>query len=302
MSDVIVCVGPANLMANHLWNHAALLVAAHDHGVRLVDPALGPWAAEFERFVHDPFGGAGLGRWPTGSTSATHRQAVRLGPRAARRLRRAAAAGRLPRWAAFVESGWHSTLVDPDGVVHVDAPEFTGLLDTRRVVLVHGPLFRHADRAAFLARRDLVVDALRPVPAVIGRAARAADRARRGRPTLIGVHVRRGDYAGYLGGRYFFDWSVYERVIAHVADTWGRDRVAFLVTSDETPPTDFARDLDWSPGPGDAVGDLTALGHCDLVVGPPSTFSHWASFVGGAPRWLLEHASDRPHPDGFVPA
>lgn len=299
---MIISISRSNLMANHLWNHAALLAVAADHGTRFLDPALDPWATEFPRFRNDPTGGGCPLRWPAGLTAEVHRAAVRLGPRLAPRLRRWSATGRLPGWAAFVETGWRTTLTDPDGVVHVDRPPFAELIATKRLLLVHGPLFRYADGAAFAAHRQRVVDALRPAPAVTERARAATVRARRGRATLIGIHVRRGDYAGYLGGRYFYEWSTYERIMAEVVATWGGDDVAFLVTSSEPAPSGFARDLTWSPGPGDEVGDLAALSRCDLLIGPPSTYSHWASFVGGAPRWILRSPDERPHPDGFVPA
>ena len=47
-------------------------------------------------------------------------------------------------------------------------------------------------------------------------------------------------------------------------------------------------------GPGVAVLEMYALARCDLIVGPPSSFSGWASFMGNRPIFYLEKAGDRP--------
>lgn len=36
-------------------------------------------------------------------------------------------------------------------------------------------------------------------------------------------------------------------------------------------------------GSGDTVEDLYALAECDYLIGPPSTFTVWASFYGNVP-------------------
>jgi hypothetical protein len=43
-----------------------------------------------------------------------------------------------------------------------------------------------------------------------------------------------------------------------------------------------------TPGPGDVLGDLCALRTCDTLIGPPSTFSMWASFSAGVPLQTLD--------------
>ena len=39
---------------------------------------------------------------------------------------------------------------------------------------------------------------------------------------------------------------------------------------------------------GPAVHDLHTLAACDYLIGPPSTFSQWASFSGNTPLLHLE--------------
>jgi hypothetical protein len=60
--------------------------------------------------------------------------------------------------------------------------------------------------------------------------------------------------------------------------------VAFLVCSNEpVAPLLSLEGLKVFEGPGTAIGDLYALAGCDKLMGPPSTFSLWASYWGGRP-------------------
>jgi hypothetical protein len=45
--------------------------------------------------------------------------------------------------------------------------------------------------------------------------------------------------------------------------------------------------LDVHHGPGEPVEDLHALSLCDRLVGPPSTYSAWASFMNAVPRYEI---------------
>ena len=101
---------------------------------------------------------------------------------------------------------------------------------------------------------------------------------------LIGVHIRRRDYKTFVGGRYYFDDSVYRREMQRVMDFW-KDCVnkMFLVFSDENiDETSFAG-LPCRFMHGTAVEDQWMMSQCDFLMGPPSTFSAWASFMGRVP-------------------
>jgi hypothetical protein len=37
------------------------------------------------------------------------------------------------------------------------------------------------------------------------------------------------------------------------------------------------------------IDDLYALSECDYIIGPPSTFSEWASFYGSVPLRVIEN-------------
>ena len=52
-------------------------------------------------------------------------------------------------------------------------------------------------------------------------------------------------------------------------------------------PKPSSPDCPWDWARISAVGDLYALARCDYIMGPPSTYTQWASFYGNAPLFHL---------------
>jgi hypothetical protein len=99
---------------------------------------------------------------------------------------------------------------------------------------------------------------------------------------VVGVHIRHGDYRQHLGGRFFWEVSTYVGFMRRVRELLAPRRVGFLVCSNAVHARDDFAGFAWAPGPGHLVSDLQALASCDLVLGPPSSFSSWAAWYGGA--------------------
>ena len=59
--------------------------------------------------------------------------------------------------------------------------------------------------------------------------------------------------------------------------------VSFLLCSNEPVQAENFKEFLIHDGPGDMISDLYSLAACDYVIGPPSTYSMWASFYGGKP-------------------
>lgn len=108
---------------------------------------------------------------------------------------------------------------------------------------------------------------------------------------VVGVHIRRGDYNEFMGGKYYFDDATYLRYMQKMQDLLSPYKVKFRIFSHEPvelknfPGLDiyFSRELP-------AVGDLWAMSFCNLILGPVSTFSMWASFWGQAPLYFITAA------------
>jgi hypothetical protein len=119
---------------------------------------------------------------------------------------------------------------------------------------------------------------------------------------VVGVHIRRGDYKTFQDGIYYYDDTVYLKFILSIQKQLilSGKKPAFLLCSDE--------DIDlinFSIIPGfklpksSVIKDLHSLSKCDFIIGPPSTFSQWASLIGGVPLRLIQNEKDIISIDSF---
>jgi hypothetical protein len=106
---------------------------------------------------------------------------------------------------------------------------------------------------------------------------------RRGFDALVGIHARRGDYAIHQDGRWFYHEEDYLRWIQQIPPFFPlipRERIRFVVCSNEPGFLAHTGEESITTSPmQSATGDQLLLAQCDLIIGPPSTFSVWAAFL-----------------------
>ena len=116
---------------------------------------------------------------------------------------------------------------------------------------------------------------------------------------VVGIHIRRGDYKNFIGGKYFYDINAYKSAMDKIADIFGKEKTAFIICSNENIDLSNFNGLNVFKGPGYFVADLYALSLCDYIAGPPSTFSMWASFYGQKPIWMIRNIEQIPTLESF---
>ncbi len=102
---------------------------------------------------------------------------------------------------------------------------------------------------------------------------------------VIGVHIRRGDYRNFLNGKYYYDDDVYLNKMEWIMNSkeYNGKKLVFILCSDEKINTNHFNHFQISYKPRDPIHDLYLLSSCDCIIGPPSTFSYWASVYGIVP-------------------
>jgi len=159
-----------------------------------------------------------------------------------------------------------------------------------RYLLTIGWGFR--DKPATERQRAVLVDFFKPVARHRSAIDRCIEPARRGVDHLVGVHIRQTDYRKFEGGKWFYPLSVYRRAMEDAQAKYAGS-VRFLICADHVLDGTAFQGLDVVHGPGHGVEDCYALARCDFIIGPPSTYTYWASYYGGVPRFVLETA-DQP--------
>jgi hypothetical protein len=99
---------------------------------------------------------------------------------------------------------------------------------------------------------------------------------------LIGIHVRRGNFKFWRDGKYYFDDDTYLRYITSVKREIERlsgKGCIFIIFSNGI-IGDLLMNSDTVVSKNIWYIDHFLMSKCDYLIGPPSTFTLWASYIG----------------------
>lgn len=119
---------------------------------------------------------------------------------------------------------------------------------------------------------------------------------------IVGVHIRRGDYVTWNDGRFFYSLEEYHQFMFRVKELYYNKRVSFFISSNEEFSIDIFPDCDcrrFNNERSGAILDLYTLALCDRIIGPFSSYSRWASFIGEVPLCFLETKDQQFTEDSF---
>jgi len=176
--------------------------------------------------------------------------------------------------------------------------DYSMLLGSCRTLLVKGWKFR--DDKNLLRFHSDIARYFMPVISIRKAAGECVQRARESGDMAIGVHIRQGDYRGWKGGMHYFENSGYSRWMHEAEKIFSERKVVFVICSSEPINLIAFKEHNIATGPGTAMGDLHTLSLCDAIMGPPSTFSTWASYHGRAPLCMLQHQEQKITKHDFV--
>lgn len=107
--------------------------------------------------------------------------------------------------------------------------------------------------------------------------------------TIVGIHIRRGDYKNWRKGQFYYSHEEYTGFMKQTQKALKGKEIIFYISTNENIPNSILQSqlpicniLSKS-----AAMDLYALSQCDLIIGPPSSFSRWASLMGHVPIYQI---------------
>lgn len=100
---------------------------------------------------------------------------------------------------------------------------------------------------------------------------------------VIGVHIRQGDYEHFEGGKYFYTIDKYLSFLDQLKVLFFNRNIKFVICSNVNHNSSVFKNFDVVMGPGHIIEDMYLLAKCDYIIGPPSTYTMWASFYGKVP-------------------
>ena len=169
-----------------------------------------------------------------------------------------------------------------------------------RHIVVSGWFVRYYD--LFLKYRDEIVDLFTldeqytaPVKTKMQEAENLSTLNTQRSMLRLGVHIRRGDYAQWRDGQFYFDNDVYVAHINRFAEMYPHQKIhVYLSTNDpgvsETGFQQLCPQVVVHHLQGSAPEDLFMLSECDYVIGPPSTFSLVAVMYRDIPLYRMDTA------------
>lgn len=294
-NKILIVAFRTGRLGNRLTLFANIIGFAAEHGYRVINPAFHSYAHLFENTRRDIYC-----RFPV----ARRRSLLDVLPGVAPAIRKTRLLYQMVRHASvFI---YHYPILGQrvltlretsKGTIDLDTAEVQAWMDGAKIVFVHG----WAIRAPKSVRRhaDLIRDYFRPIEPIELASRQPVDRLRQTADVVVGVHVRLGDNRIWKGGKYFFPISQYVVWMRELASQFPGRKLSFLVCSDEPRSETEFSGLTVGLGPGSPVSDLYALAHCDYIMGPPSTFTQWASFYGNHPLLTLESVDQRVVLDQF---
>jgi hypothetical protein len=132
----------------------------------------------------------------------------------------------------------------------------------------------------------------RPKNDIMDKAESIIEQIRQTSDFIIGVHIRHGDYQTWRNGRYYYSLEVFHQMMLQLQSLYPNQRVSFFISSNADFDVNIFKGCHcfrFGKEPSGDILDLYTLSLCDRIIGPWSTYSRWASFIGEVPLCFIKN-------------
>lgn len=275
---MLIIGGKTGQLGNRILLFAHFIGSAVEHGYPIANPSFCEYAPCFEPTSRDFFC-----RYPEAQAQVLRNPttARELVYKAFRGLTAASAILPGSRFFRVIKTGAPPQKAEVD----LASPQYLQLVRDTRYLVTRGSQFR--DHLNFWKHGDTIRNYFRPVARHQQRVDELISAARQSGDLLVGVHIRQGDYIRWMDGRFFFTTKDYMNFMRKFLDLVPGRSVKFLICSNVSLESDEFNGIVHTRGTGQMIEDMYALARCDYLMGPPSTFTGWASFYGKVPLYRI---------------
>jgi len=168
-----------------------------------------------------------------------------------------------------------------DQEIRLDEPDFIKKISDFWIVNLKGWRYRAPNLVH--KHREKIKKHFSPKSTICKSIKRKINLSKKGFDILVGLHLRQTDYQLWRDGEFFYSPEYYINLMNQFIKLHPNKKVKFLICSDELPQEINNCLIPWEKGLGTPIEDIYSLAECDYIMGPPSTFSLWASFYGSKP-------------------
>ena len=158
-----------------------------------------------------------------------------------------------------------------------------------KFILVKGWKFRA--NTSLLKNKNEIIKHFHPSEMYFSRIESYAEKVfKSGNRIYIGVHIRKGDYKNFENGIYYYSDEQYLLQMKRLSQLLIDTELIFILCSNENINLEYFKqnNISVERGPGFELDDLYTLSKCDYIIGPPSTYTMWASFYGERPLYMIK--------------
>ncbi len=174
--------------------------------------------------------------------------------------------------------------------IDLDDPYFINLVQKYKILICKGYFFRSHKNVLKNAR--IIKEYFSPTDEHREKINWIYSAVKAGEDVVIcGVHIRQGDYKSYRNGIWFYTLEEYDLIMRKaevIISKAFNKKVRFLMCSNVQQDSKCFNGLDFYKSSESPIVDLYLLAKCDFIMGPPSSFSRWASFYGDVPLYPIE--------------
>lgn len=122
--------------------------------------------------------------------------------------------------------------------------------------------------------------------------------------TVVGVHIRRGDYKSWHDGIFYYTDDQYYSLIEQMYIEFSSLSLkpVFLIFSNEKLNNAYfeRKGIRTKVFHGSPIEDFTLLSCCDYIIGPPSTYSWFAHYLGNSKYKVIFSPEKQIHLNDFT--